>query len=114
MLYGGQPAPLARITFHPMGGPAPLQKLRPTAQADEEGRFQIRTFGLRDGAPEGKYKVTVVWHGPDPDTDLQSLNTDQLSYGPNRLPERFAHAETTPLEATITSGKNRLAPFHVD
>ena len=114
VLFQGKPTPLARIEFHPIGGSPELQKFRPTAQADDEGRFQISTFGLRDGAPEGQYKVTVVWNGPDPGTDLQTVNTDEFSYAPNRLDNKYAEANTTPLTATISSGANKLEPLHVD
>jgi hypothetical protein len=114
VLFQGKPTPLARVTFHPMGGSPDLQKLRPTAQADDEGRFQISSYGLRDGAPEGQYKVTVVWRGPDPGTDMQTIHIDEFSYAPNRLKDEFAQAETTPLTVAITSGLNKLEPFHVD
>jgi hypothetical protein len=114
VLFEGQPTPLARVTFHPIGGSSELQKLRPTARTDENGRFRLATFGLGIGAPEGEYKVTVVWRGPDPGTDLQAVNPDELSYDPNRLNDKYADAKATPLSATITSGENKLAPFHVE
>jgi hypothetical protein len=114
VVFQGKPTPLARIEFHPMGGSPEFQKYRPTAQADDEGRFQISTFGLRDGAPEGQYKVTVVWNGPDPGTDMQAINIDEFSYAPNRLDDKYAEADTTPLTARIGSGVNKLEPFHVD
>ncbi|NIP84465.1 MAG: hypothetical protein GTO03_02470 [Planctomycetales bacterium] len=114
VLFHGQPAPLARITFHPVGGSPELQKLRPAGEADQQGRFRLTTVGIGSGAPEGTYRVTVIWRGPDPGTDLQTVNPNVLSYEPNRLNKKYAEPATTTLAATITSGANRLAPFTVD
>jgi len=114
VLYKEKPAPLARVTFHPVEGSDELQKLRPTARADEQGKFQLNTFGLRDGAPEGKYKVTVEWRGPDPGSDLGKIHFDDLSQYPNRLAEKYSNPESSPLTVTVTAGQNNLKPLQVD
>src|SRR5262249_54027885 len=59
ILVEGKPAAQAIVTFHPVGGDTGT--LRPSAQTDADGYFSLTTYENGDGAPEGKYSVTVTW-----------------------------------------------------
>lgn len=90
--YQGNPLPPGTITFHPqMGSGNPASSL-----IDEEGRFQLSTYGRHDGAVVGKHKVTVTvmprMDGSTPDP-------------PVTLPRQYGNASQTPLEMEVVSGK---------
>jgi hypothetical protein len=35
--------------------------VRPTGIVQEDGSFELSTYGVKDGAPAGRYRVTLVW-----------------------------------------------------
>lgn len=106
VLVGGKPAPRATVTFHPLQETAgPL--VRPTAQADEQGRFRLTTFRKDDGAPAGDYKVTVSLY-------LATRRSPQDDPTPvNYLPERYSQADASGLKASVAPGDNRIEPFQL-
>lgn len=107
VLVDGQPAPRATITLHPVVDSGP-EKHRPTAQVDEQGKFELTTFRKGDGAPEGEYRVTVVWYV----ATRVSPNDDPIPI--NQLPPRYARAETSQLKAIVSKGNNVLQPFNLE
>ncbi len=44
--------------------------MRPHGRVGPDGRFTLTTYQPGDGAPTGKYNVTVVWPGPVPGTSV--------------------------------------------
>jgi hypothetical protein len=99
----GQPAARAQVTLHPLDERI---KERPAGHADEQGRFRLTTAKDGDGAPPGKYRVSVVWFVAVP------VGRDE-SVARNRLPARYADATTSGLEATVTPGTNDLPAFRL-
>lgn len=88
LLFNDKPVVGAEMVFHPQfEGPG----WRPTAVTGEDGSFEAGTLDPGDGAPEGSYKVTVVWH--------PAAGEDGEDQGPNLLPERYSRVETTDLQA---------------
>jgi hypothetical protein len=85
-----------------------VQRLRPQAQTDESGAFQLRTYVSGDGAPPGQYKVTIIWPGPSPDAGGDS---DKGFSGPDRLGGRYADPDTSPFSVTVVEEENRLDPL---
>lgn len=53
--FRGKPLPKASVVFHHDGGNASA-----VATTDAEGRFVLTTYAKDDGAPVGKYRVTVA------------------------------------------------------
>jgi hypothetical protein len=104
VLVGGQPAPGVEVRLVPADRPDNPDALRPFARTGDDGRFRLGTYDPEDGAPEGRYKVTLFWSerppGPEPPKD--------------RLGGRYASPEKTDLEVTIRRGDNRLDPFRVE
>ena len=69
----GKPAAGAVVYFHPetaiVDSENPATSPRPSGKVAEDGKFEISTFGLKDGAPAGKYRLSVVWNKNSGDGD---------------------------------------------
>jgi hypothetical protein len=90
----------------PVGGAYVVLQTRPggksvpraDALTEADGSFVLNTYQAGDGAAEGEYAVTVVLRQPFVDAAGKP--------GPNRLPERYAKADTTPLSVEVKPGVN--------
>lgn len=104
LLINGQPAPGAIVGLHPTDGDFDQAGSRPAGRVQDDGSFVLATYGIADGVPAGEYIVTVFWpanpDGPDP--------------GPDRLAEKYAIPEKSPLRITIHEGENELEPIRLD
>ncbi|MDZ4659795.1 MAG: BON domain-containing protein [Bythopirellula sp.] len=97
--FKGKPIPGAMITLHPT---TPVENVpNPQANVSKDGTFSIRTYGAEEGAPEGDYKLTVLWYKP-------IVNGPDFTSGPNVIPQKFTKPETTSIEIKIAAGKNDL------
>jgi hypothetical protein len=97
--FKGQPIPGASITLHPV---TPVENVpKPRANVAKDGTFNIRTYGSDTGAPEGDYKVTVLWYKP-------IKNGPDFTSGPNVIPQKFTQPETTSIQVKIAAGQNNL------
>lgn len=98
---GSKPVAHAQVVFHPVGGSSETPK--PRGKTDEKGEFTLTTYDGNDGAPAGRYKVSVeLW---------KTVGADA---GPvNQLPAKFADPEKSGLTATVTAGPTDLQPFVV-
>jgi len=101
------------------------------ARTDSSGRATMQTNGMYAGAPAGTYKATVVKQeisggssdiyagAPDPAVDQEAYqgwlmqNEARIAAAERKGPvvhdlvdPKFADAETSPLEVTITTGRN--------
>lgn len=61
VLFRGKPAAGARVTLHPQV--RGRQPFFPTGKVGDDGSFKLTTFDKDDGAPAGRYNVTIV-RGP--------------------------------------------------
>jgi hypothetical protein len=92
----GRPVAGVQVTFHlrdDSSAPVPV----PTGQTDEGGWYTLSTYAAADGAPAGRYTVTV--HGQQADG--------------RPLPVRYARATTSGLHAVVKEGTNQLPAFEV-
>ncbi len=98
ILYEGAPVPEARVVFHLVDG----KKFKRAGDAivEADGAFTLTTYQANDGAPVGEYAVTVEWREPWRDTAGRP--------GPNRLPMKYAKAETSGLRAQVKTGPNEI------
>ncbi|MGO8748111.1 MAG: hypothetical protein ACLQNE_19225 [Thermoguttaceae bacterium] len=103
VLFKGKPAEGAQVTFIGLDEKDPKSP-KPGAQVKKNGVFRLSTFLSYDGAPAGRYAVTVVYRSP-----LRKVNDENT--GPDLLRGRYADAKTTPLKAEIKTGNNELEPF---
>jgi hypothetical protein len=95
ILFQGRAAAGVRVAFHPRDSSG--EELIPAGQTDEGGWFSLTTYAAADGAPAGRYTVTV--QGPQPDG--------------GSLPVRYARATTSGLHAVIQEGRNQLPPLQL-
>ena len=104
---GGQPAASADLRFYETRGQTPGMS-RPYATTDAEGRFDVSTYGMHDGAPPGEYRVTVSWKGP-----LDGISPDQRDAMPERLPARYTDPSTSGIQVHIVRGQNLLETIDI-
>jgi hypothetical protein len=104
VLLEGAPVAGAKVVFYALEKGGKQKNYTADALTDSDGTFTISTYQANDGAPIGDYAVTVVLR--EPDIDLAG------NAGPNKLPARYAAADTTSLRAQIQAGGNEFT-FHL-
>jgi hypothetical protein len=115
VLYRGQPAAGAEVTLHATDGAPQLAPLHPHGVVQPDGSFQLSTYELNDGAPEGSFALTVHW--PDesyqPRTPEEKENFLMGGLKPDKLRGRFTNPQTSDLHVTIDAGQPQLAPLQL-
>ena len=96
VLVNDKPAAGAFVLFIPVNEVAGSTDPRPRATADDNGNFEVSTYGDGDGAPAGEYRVAVTW--PD-GNDVE-----------DRLNGRYDQANSK-LKAKVNEGPNELPVF---
>lgn len=93
VLFDGKPATGVTVVLNPDEGSFP-PGVSPMAMTRDEGKFEIGSYTPGDGAPAGKYVVTLTWFkvidapsGPTP--------------GPNVIPAKYATSENSPVKFTV-------------
>jgi len=100
----GQPMPGAIVILHPIFAfPAGAAPQRPRATAEDDGTFKLSTYASQDGAPAGKYYVTVSWKG-----SVEGVTSEQQADLPEKAPESFQDPKTSGLIVQIKEGENTL------
>jgi len=59
VLVNGEPAENLNVAFHPIDGDK--NRFCPVGRTNNKGIFHLMTRSGADGAPAGKYSVTLVW-----------------------------------------------------
>jgi hypothetical protein len=99
----GEPAAGAWVHFHPFkagdGSPA-------FAQVQEDGSFELSTYGTDDGAEAGDYIVTLNWR------DEEKIDGETVQ-GPDRFGERYSIRDKSTLKATVVPGANVVPRFDI-
>ena len=108
VFVNGTPAKDAVVVFHPLSQNATIAKMRPAGQTDATGSFRITCFQPNDGAPAGRYRVTIEWRKVAVDA-----RTGKSDSGPDLLNGAYAEASKSPLEVTIDKVANALEPFNL-
>jgi hypothetical protein len=88
------------ITLSGKGSEGPAIPANPRGQVQPDGSFVLQTFEPGDGAPAGKYLVSVTYSYP---SRLKDSPTQSLPLDP-----RFQSCQTSGLEVTIKPEKNEL------
>ena len=102
---GGKAADGALVRLHPLEGDGP-DAVRPLGYVQADGSFKLTSYAEGDGAPAGRYKVTVEWR-PKKKT---SMEPD----GPDRLQGRYADPKASKIEVTVNKGPTTLDPIKLD
>jgi hypothetical protein len=99
----GKPAEGASVALVPLDDDNPKAR-RPGAQVQQDGSFRLSTYDSYDGAPAGRYAVTIVYPSP-----AKKENGENV--GPDLLQGRYADPKTTPLTVELKAETNTLEPF---
>ena len=97
-LYG-KPVPNAAVVFYRHNGKTKKYTRVADALAESDGTYVLSTYTAFDGVPAW-YTVSVTWQ--EPRFDEVGKPT------PNRLPDRYARPQTSPLTAKVEAGKNAI------
>jgi len=105
----GKPVDGARIILNPIdearrGPRMPL----PTGTTGSDGKFQLTSYDLNDGAPEGEYQVAIVWPEPEKPTTPEAPEAAPVA---DRLKGRYGVPETSGLTAKVEAGPTELKSF---
>ena len=90
------------LLFHPTE-PA-RSNLYCYAKTDTDGKFEVSTYDAHDGAPEGKYAVTITW---------PAINVEDGGFGDDRFQGKFNNPQATPFQAKVASPATELTTFEV-
>ena len=103
---GGKPAAGADVAFFGLDDElkSPMAPF-PQGTTDEEGHFQVTSYMPDDGAPAGRYVVTIVWPRD------QSADPESRDDSPDRLRGRYSSPETSSIEVEVAAGDNKLPDF---
>ncbi len=96
VLINGKIPVNASIRFCASGDPVDSRESRPWGLIDEFGAYSLTTYELYDGAPQGKYAVTIRWPA------------DLTKPSPDRLLGKFSDDKDPPLVVEVKPRKNYL------
>jgi len=103
LLVGEAPAANASIAFHPLDGKR--SSTCSVATTHPDGSYCLTTYGTADGAPEGEYVVTVIWHNVTvPIDECACPNPTEH----DRLLGIFADRTSSSLRATVRPEQNDI------
>jgi hypothetical protein len=104
LTYKGKPVGDASVALFSLDG-----KIAPFGKTDAAGTFILSTYGSQDGAPPGKYKVTVAVSG------VKEIEPGVLADEPSGgfkspIPVKYANSQTTdiPVVEVKETGKNEI------
>jgi hypothetical protein len=119
VMYGTHGIPQATVIFFPAEDVVDkAKKLRPFAYCDREGNFDLKTYVDDDGAPPGKYRVSIIAISaprsaskkdqPAGEEQTGRINTVEI---PAAVSRKYGNVETAGIEVTVQKGENKLEPF---
>lgn len=112
--YNGKPVENATVSFMMEGAPRVA-----TGVTDKEGKFQLSTFALNDGAVIGTHTITVTKTDPSAAAPVKAANkagdpsdlasqmqemAEEAGKFKGLLPEKYSTQSSTPLSETVSEG----------
>ena len=107
LMIGEQPAAGAMVIFHPEGGvPEEWTGGYPRGTVGADGTYELGTYGDKDGAPAGEYRVLVSWtqSGNEETEDTQMVD---------KLKGRFSDPTRSTLKAKVDAGPTEVPVIKV-
>jgi ribosomal protein S27AE len=120
VLFQGEPASGARVTLFPEFNKK--HRYFPSGKVGPDGKFQLTTYAPDDGAPAGRYKVTIVRGQMDMQL-FEELSKTKTPEEVRRIAEdmaqdplysQYAEPSKSGLTAEITAGTNKPLEFKLD
>jgi hypothetical protein len=108
LLWQGRPAVGAVVFLHLEGQAVdnqnPAKGRKPTGTVGEDGTFELSTYGKKDGAPAGRYRISVIW----------AKNTGNGDEVEHMLPEHLMNPATSNLPVVeVGTQATELAPIEL-
>lgn len=99
LFVAGKPAASAVVSLQALDDPQ-LRSLAPHAVVGADGAFQLTTFASGDGAPAGKYALSITW----PSAPLPGYDTE----GPDRFRGYYSNPQKPFKQVEIEARSNDL------
>jgi hypothetical protein len=102
--YQGKPVPDATLVFKKLD-----QSRGAVGETDREGKFQLTTYALHDGAPTGEYQVTIMCY------EKPKLNASEaeMYHLKNKLPSKYEDVQKSGLTATVAESDANVVNFEL-
>ena len=109
--FNGRPVAEADVTFFNAE-----QNRSAFGRTDDEGKYSLTTFTVKDGAVAGNHAVTIAKYvsttppPPEPDVESEAYEPPKEGYDPpeakadSGLPEKYADPGSSGLTATVDAG----------
>ena len=105
----GTPAEGARVVFYPVSDELKKPGMPiPYGTADSQGNFKLRSYDIDDGAPEGDYRISIIWLDVPP----EKAKENPLS-AKDRLSGQYSNPQTSKLTAKVEKGGGEIPPFEL-
>jgi hypothetical protein len=107
LLVGEQPPVGAMVIFHPEGAlPDEWTGGYPRGSVGADGTYELGTYGDKDGAPAGEYRVLVSWTqtGNEETEDTQMVD---------KLKGRYSDYSRSTLRAKVAAGPTEVPVIRV-
>ena len=97
VLFKGEPAAGAQLAFYGLDDPlrAPDAPF-PQAVVQADGSYQVSSYAVADGAPAGRYKVTIVWR------KSATADPEIRDDSPDLLRGRYATLEASDITVNVS------------
>lgn len=106
VLVHGAPAEGATVIFYPAGTAPTPGAPAPQGTTDSQGVFKLSAYAPGDGAPEGEFKVSIIWPAPLPPGVRESAEGSK-----DRLGGRYSDPQKSQLTAKVEKGGGEIPPF---
>jgi hypothetical protein len=108
VLAHGTPAEGALVLFYLASNDSTKPRMPiPNATTDSEGVFKLTSYQNNDGAPEGEYKVSIVWPEAAP------TGAHEAASPRDRLAGRYSNPQKSNLSAKVEKGGGEIPPFEL-
>jgi len=97
----GRPAAGAKVRLFPLDREPRLARAAAWGTVAGDGTFEVKTLGFAEGAPAGKYAVTVAYEPP-------MICGEDYQPGPQVLAAELTDPHTTPLAIEVLPEPNQL------
>jgi hypothetical protein len=110
VFYAGKPASGAVVVFHPAQDQH-VSLPKPSGRVEADGTFALGTYARHDGAPAGKYVVTISWlQGKSVPADKGPIMDPPLA---DKLQGRYSDPKTSQWRVQVKEGNNELEAFQL-
>jgi hypothetical protein len=109
VFFEGKPAAGAVVTFHK--AETDDKSILPNGKVQDDGSFELTTYEMDDGVPEGEYNVVIYWEKKLPKAQPGSGDDDDPAT--QVLPSRYLKPEASGISVKITKETGQLEPFRL-